>query len=208
MHNEKEYINYCGIRDNNFKYRIICSTTELKSGVVFGLQAGISGFQGQPDCAPGTTTYQAGFIGGATIGYDYAVTPTVAVGIESGFNYSPQTYKQEFSAGGLTSKIDTMNISLLVTAKYLTPINVTVFGKAGYSWNRYKISSDAPDGSVTYNTFSPMVAAGFGYQLQNFHFFGQYTHTFGKDLDNLGGKNTISTNTVTAGVTYSLPLSF
>ena len=190
---------------------LFAAQTELKSGVVFGLQAGISGFQGQPDGAPGTTTYKAGFIGGATIGYDYAVTPNVAIGVESGFNYSPQTYRiEQTSTGALGLNINTMNVPLLLTAKYLTPINVTVFGKAGYSYNRYMLSADG-ESDYNYSKWAPMMAAGVGYQLNNFHFFGQYTHTFGKDMKEVfssGEEDTISTNTVTVGVTYTLPLSF
>ena len=162
---------------------------------------------------------------GATVGYDFALTDLIenmTVGAEIGINYTPNIGSFTYNTGTATAKVEanSLEIPILLTTKYYMG-NFNVAAKAGYTYVRQ--NTTVKDNSTNYtppqlektNTkFKPMLAIGVGYEvMDNLAVTAQYSWQFGnsandsKYYDTFGAPtSTFATYTVTAGVTYTMPM--
>ena len=162
---------------------------------------------------------------GATIGYDLAIPNIVnnmTVGAEIGVNYTPNIGSYSYNAHNETAKIEanSLQIPFLLTTKYYIG-NFNVAAKAGYTYVRQNTtvkdnSTPTPSSALeTTNTkFKPMIALGVGYEvMDNLAITAQYSWQFGNSANdskyydaNGAPTSTFATYTVTAGMTYTLPM--
>ncbi len=190
------------------------------TGVTMGLQAGIAGYQGTPSIptivGANVSETKGGFLLGGTLGYDFALSNQFAVGIETGINNGFNLYKLSISnniGDSVDFKMSDLSVPILLKAIYVMPFGLNIFVKGGMAYHKYKLSVDTAGAgnpgnfSDSYSKWAPEAAVGLGYMINNFNVFAQYSHTFGKKLDDNGlNKDAISTNAITAGVSYTLPM--
>lgn len=205
------------------------------SGPVFGLQAGYSEATGS---TPSRTYYEGGVSRGGSInyngnvnfggfiGYDFAVTDYLTIGPEIGINYTPNIYTNDMNLDtGSESGVryNSLNVPIMLTGKFITPIGINAFLKGGINFqnlNAHNVTCGAgiPCASAqSQNAWTGVIAAGLGYQIDNFNIFAQYMYIFGDNASSLfGGANNQFTTTmpgkalsqsiITGGVSYTFPV--
>ncbi len=158
-----------------------------------------------------------GLAGGVFVGYDYAISKMISVGVEADLQYAHNV------AGGSGQYslpvVGTVNASsyrtnvfalpVFLTAKFYVPgVNgLNVFGKFGYAYNRVTTLSSTDilgygdKVSTTTNLWRPVMAGGIGYQIDKVNVFAQYQYNFLRN----GGNNS-GYSTFTGGVSYTLPM--
>ncbi len=175
-----------------------------------------SDFSGQPSYSYSQTSQN--FVGGATVGYDYAFTQNWMAGLELGYLYMGQN-KYSATVGGVSANETLQNwgVQLMATGTYVMPSGWNVFGKVGGVYQTTKASGSGSIPSVgvvsaneSFSDVIPALAVGVGYLFaQNLSMALQYEHTFGDDWNsnNLGSNPTTMTqNIVTLGLTYKFPM--
>ena len=158
-----------------------------------------------------------GVAGGGILGYNYALTQNVLIGAEFGYH---RDGKASFKNNdGSYLNITSNDLDLLLTGTYLFNSGWNIFGKAGVARLMQSASEDNVadnfSGSATLKKYKPDLKVGLGYLIDlqkagSINIFAQYGHIFG----NSEGSNTnpdpskipFATNTITAGVTYNLPV--
>ncbi|WP_440994368.1 outer membrane protein [Cysteiniphilum litorale] len=161
--------------------------------------------------APSISQDTGNIAGGLFIGYDYALSPMLAVGVELGGQYAYEVTKVTDSGGGVSAgnKISVISVPMFLTGKFYIPHTggLNVFAKAGYAYNRIKASADGNAASAlgitteSVNLWRPVVAGGIGYQLQQFNIFAQYQYNWLPYQGENGGLGTVS-----VGLAYTLPM--
>ena len=181
------------------------------TGVVFGAQAGFAAGFNPPDLngASGSTT-NAGFNFGGFVGYDVAVSKMFAVGAEVGINYTPDMYKINIDGLG-NADLSLLNIPIMATAKFYTPIGLNVFAKGGLNFQNADVSGSCSLGSIcsgsqSNNNWTGVLAGGIGYKIQQLNIFAQYMYVFGNDLDNYSDSKAVAQGILTGGVSFTLPM--
>ncbi|WP_151192810.1 outer membrane protein [Cysteiniphilum sp. JM-1] len=147
--------------------------------------------------------------GGLFIGYDYALNPMLAVGIELGGQYAYEVTKikvSDASGNSLSLKASVISVPLFLTGKFYIPHTggLNVFAKAGYAYNRINVTLDTtglPSQDDHQTLWRPVIAGGIGYQLQQFNIFAQYQYNWLPYNGQNSGLGTLS-----AGVAYTLPM--
>jgi outer membrane protein W len=164
----------------------------------------INQFQG----VSSTTQDNGNIAGGLFIGYDYALSPMMAVGVELGGQYAYEVTKLKASdaTGSASLKASVISVPLFLTGKFYIPHTggLNIFAKAGYAYNRINETLEATGAASkdSHETlWRPVVAGGIGYQLQQFNIFAQYQYNWLPYKGQNSGLGTIS-----AGVAYTLPM--
>ncbi|WP_440615983.1 outer membrane protein [Cysteiniphilum sp. 6C5] len=149
--------------------------------------------------------------GGLFIGYDYALSPMLTVGVELGGQYAYEVSKLSATVSGLSGdgKVSVVTVPLFLTSKFYIPHTggLNVFAKAGYAYNRVNetyngdLATAAGLSDMHINLWRPVVAGGIGYQLQQFNIFAQYQYNWLPYKGENSGLGTLS-----AGVAYTLPM--
>ncbi|MBK2125360.1 outer membrane beta-barrel protein [Fangia hongkongensis] len=161
-----------------------------------------------------------GLAGGVFVGYDYAISKMISVGVEADLQYAHNVaggsgkYDYFVADGASSYRTNVFSLPLFLTAKFYVPgVNgLNVFGKFGYAYNRVTTVSSATDNligfnvndsklSQTTNLWRPVMAGGIGYQIDNVNIFAQYQYNFLRN----GGNNS-GYSTFTGGVSYTLPM--
>jgi len=166
------------------------------------------------------------FVWGLFAGYQYAVTPNVALGAELGYNDNGYSESNEFSKGGVSSKnkYTSKDVELLAVGKYYINNQFNVFAKGGIA----RVTENSVEETMSIKTnkvsndyigYAPKVVVGVGYSpITNVDLTLEYDHIFGSDnantLDDKDStsdkfntpKGVASVNAVKAGVTYTLPM--
>lgn len=168
---------------------------QARTGLNFSIQGG-AGKISAPDNNHGyTNTVESSqrnysVVGGATLGFDYAIKSWWSLGIESGFFYSPKNadYTAKFPDNTpVELYTDYYNIPVLLTSKFVTPIGFTFFVKGGMTYMNQNIKFSSAtitgqefDESVSTSKWLPMAGVGVGYQIYAAEITLQYNHIFGK----------------------------
>jgi len=189
-----------------------------QSGMVIGANLGLAtptGHMKEDDLvhamtAAGASTSQdkGNVAGGLFIGYDYALNPMLAVGLELGAQYAYEITKVSGSLGGFTdgNKISVITVPMFLTGKFYIPHTggLNLFAKMGYAYNRIDTKAEGNAGVLANKDttlWRPVVAGGIGYQLQQFNIFAQYQYNWLPYQGENSGLGTIS-----AGVSYTIPM--
>lgn len=151
---------------------------------------------------------------GGAIGYDFAISQMFTLGAEVGVQYTPDFAKE--SEDGASLKESVLSVPILAVAKFYVPNvdGLNLFAKAGIAYNHWKAKGSGsiddiegliPVPSASNNNWNGVVAAGVGYDINNFNIFAQYTYNWLKvsafDETAKGGINTFA-----LGVGYKLPM--
>lgn len=197
------------------------NTNIARSGMTFSANVGYSIPTGdfkanQSDVPDGSVSNNNVSFGGA-IGYDYAISEMFTVGAEVGIQYMPDFAKESEDGGSITQS--NLSVPILAVGKFYVPNvdGLNLFAKAGIAYNHWKASGSGsievvdPDPatiaipSASDNNWNAVVAAGVGYDINNFNIFAQYTYNWLRvsafDETAKGGINTIA-----IGVGYKLPM--
>ncbi|MBK2126317.1 outer membrane beta-barrel protein [Fangia hongkongensis] len=160
-----------------------------------------------------------GLAGGVFIGYDYAISKMISVGVEADLQYAHNLANGKVALPGNSSasyRTNGLAVPVFFTTKFYVPgVNgLNVFGKFGYAYNRITTSSSVSipnlpaqwgggDHKVTETTnlWRPVIAGGIGYQIDKVNLFAQYQYNFLRS----GGNNS-GYSTFTGGVSYTLPM--
>jgi len=183
-----------------------------QSGVYVGALGGWS-FADAPTQteAQATSNSTQNYTYGATLGYDYALTPNWMVGIEGSYlNFGNNTYDNSGLAGN-TTKLSNYGWQLMATGSYLMDNGFNAFGKLGSIHEKTKIDQQPFAGTdMSISKRLPAAAIGVGYMpMQNLNIALQYEHTFGSNWDVNSFSSTpkpITQNAVTLGATYKFAL--
>ena len=182
-----------------------------QSGIVLGVNAGYAKFV--PFSKINGDINNGGIYGGGLLGYDYALNPHFSLGIETGINYGKNI--ANFSSPTEKMNIDTLNVPILATFKFYIPQanGLNIFTKHGVSFvyqmrdisypNRpYQTDSE---NTLKFNIFLSVI--GVGWKINNFNIFTQYEYFYGTNWNKVDKSLKILTlNTLTAGVTYTIPI--
>ncbi len=142
---------------------------------------------------------------GGGLGYDYALTNNILLGIDSAYNDDGDShYKGKYPSlnSHYDTTLETYDASLAAKGEYLWHNGLNVFGKAGgaYVWQEQGDDGNGlfDSGKTNSEGVRPMVALGVGYNLQeNLNFYTQYRHVFG---DSLSRSDIINDNHKIAGI--------
>ena len=190
-----------------------------QTGLVVGGQLGYAKFvpySKLPVSSPGVSgdLSNGGAYGGVLVGYDFALSPMLSVGIETGLNYGYKIANGTVTGPGPTdvdTDISTLDIPIMATVKlFPTENGFNIFAKGGFDYSKQKLTGSAGsvDVSSTDSKWRPVAAAGVGYQINALNIFAQYTYVFGTKWNDPDGSDgdTLAMNAITAGVTYTIPM--
>lgn len=174
------------------------------TGFYVGLHAG----GGWADLGVGDTG--SGFIGGGQVGYNYQINPQWVVGLEteisgSGIKNNLLTIGTPF--GPITANFNWNTLTTLTSRFGYASDNWLVYGKVGGAWADVSVSVNAPFGFINSagGTASGwVVGVGTEYAFRNnWSTKIEYNHLdFGGDGGTFITGNTVTVNTVKAGVNY------
>lgn len=167
------------------------------TGVMLGIQGGYAQNNIKDTVKTSTTLLidKGNFYGGVNLGFEFAASKEVALGIESGLYY-----------GSALSSVDAVKVNDLImpvvgTARFILPVGLNFFAKAGIAYINLSASEEGYTYTINFDDhWSPIVAGGIGYQIKNINLFAQYSHIFRKEA------KLYSTDAVTAGVEIKLPV--
>ncbi len=172
--------------------------------------------------ANSATSSTSGFSGGASVGYNFALSPTVLLGVELGYMYLGSTNYVLTGglSGGNTVSSNEDATQALLTATYLAPSGFNVFAKVGgaqveqsdfNSINVFQQGVLMPISVSINNAVLPAAAVGMGYMPnQNIDITLQYEELFGNsqgavqsNINQVSSTNNIgSIGVFTLGVSY------
>ncbi len=159
---------------------------------------------------PSTSSKEGSLAWGGMVGYNYALTDHVLVGVEAGYN---QDAKASYTFAGLGNEtIKSRDLDAMLTSTYQFSSGFNVFGKAGAAELRQTV--DAYDGNSRVTRIRPTMKVGSGYMFDlgnagAMDVFVQYTHIFAKNASNSNvnlATTPVSVSSVQVGVTYNLPV--
>ncbi|MDA7742292.1 porin family protein [Francisellaceae bacterium] len=174
------------------------------TGITFGGQVGVGAFIG-PNTIFGSAAgmKNGGLVLRGSVGYNHALNKRWSVGVETGISNGFDLIKM----GPIG--ISDFSVPLLATLSYTLPSGWNFFTKAGIGFHKYTLSAGGQSESGGKIHIAPEIAMGVGYQIGKLNIYGQYTQTIAKFLGagngNLGS-SAIATSSITAGVTYTLPM--
>lgn len=170
----------------------------------FGLVLGLQGGYGKIKDISHTdldNVKNGNIFGGGIIGFDFALNHMISFGAESGYDYGYHILD------GNNTKLDYQMIPILGAIKFTLPFGLQIFGKGGMAYVTEDLNVDGTGLSATSNAWKPMAAVGVAYIYENWSLFAQYQYVFGDD--EVQNKDEVSKfNAITAGVTYTFPISF
>ena len=178
-------------------------------GLVVGGQAGYATVS--YDAPSGLEKENGNAIYGAFVGLDYNIIPQLSVGAEVGMNYGYKLLKVSDNSGNYGELKNTYVIPVLATVKYLTPVGINIFAKAGGAYVNQRAYENGADvngnSSNTISAIKVALAGGVGYMWNNWNFFAQYMYVLG-DKSPSSDNDTLPVSAITGGVSYTFPLSF
>lgn len=197
------------------KYKRILTLTSLlflshaaMAGIYIGGGGGFSAPENAPNL-PGTNSSNEQYTYNAGLGYQYNFDQHFASGVEANYiNYGKTDYSPNQS-NGVSGSFTNSAIQLLITGTYIMDNGVNTFVKAGAAHQMSNLS--ITNGSADISSWIPDVAGGVGYYvLKNLNLYVQYQHSFGSNWNNASAGNSpnepVTMDTLTAGVTYLLPM--
>jgi opacity protein-like surface antigen len=147
----------------------------------------------------------------ANAGYMLNVNPALALGVEAGYTYLPDSqYSYNFAFSGLNVvTYSDYVIDALAVGKYYVNDQVNLFAKAGAAYVNQKfrqlnVDTDTPN-PINSHKWMPEVAVGAGYALtQNIEANITYSHGFGnKNIQSNPSAKVPSFNSVLFGLNYN-----
>ena len=196
----------------------------VSADIGFGNLATPSQYLVDPNDAPevlSSASYQTGNLaGGASVGYQHALSPRFLIGAELGYDYNgnakyTEGYQSYLGWDDTTMKISSQDFHALATGTVMLKYGFNVFAKAGVARVNEKLDvSNVPSelSDTVYEDhltgYKPMAAAGLGYQIHAVELYAEYSHIFGSDDSNFDDlissdghlKNIVSVDTIKAGI--------
>lgn len=176
--------------------------------VYIGGGAGFSAPENSPSLnGANSTDQQYTYEGG--LGYQYNFGQHFASGVEANYIDYGQTSYSPSNSSSSSGSFANSAIQLLITGTYLMDNGVNTFVKAGAAHQVSDLS--LTNGSADISSWIPAVAGGVGYYvIKNLNLYVQYQHSFGSDWGSANASNSpanpVTMDSLTAGVTYLLPM--
>lgn len=189
------------------------------TGLMIGIHGGYSTLESpSTDLPNGSNTSYRDYAPtyGAELGYKWAVSPTVWLGLEGGLNFGgSSTYKTTISGQSSHVKVSQKDGEILLSAGFIADGGFNLFAKAGWSYVLQRTRGvESNVTSFTHGNSSrlqgrPKVELGVGYFfVSNLNLTFSYSHLFAKQQTSFPMDNAtvVSNNSVLLGLTYTFPI--
>jgi hypothetical protein len=182
-----------------------------KNSILIGVHAGYSKFIPSSKIREDKIDNGGGY-GGLIIGYDFLINPLLSIGVETGLNYGHNI--AHYKKSPLEGDIKHFNTPILSTIKFYIPNNsgLNTFVKIGGTYSKQIAilkDNQREIENKSIKKFIPTAVIGFGWSVDGFNIFAQYTYLFGKqwnkDTSKISEIN-LALNALTFGITYNIPI--